>query len=301
MIETILITGYLGSGKTTLVNALLATLAAEGKRASLLINDFGDVNIDAALVTGEYASKYDVNSGSIFCSCTAGQLYAALGEITADVPDVLLVEASGMAAPATFNELLDSEAMRNAFALRGNITVVDAGRFTQIAPFFQVARQQVQAADLLLINKTDLANETQLQQLRDVLQDMNPAAPIEKTRRSVIPPAALEALAPLGRMNQPAADAPPPSLAATTLRSNCPVDRAGFDEVISELGDSLLRLKGNIRFGEETRFISLAGGELEDSPAAILPGETLKTCFVAITYGMAAGDVRDLFESCFTA
>ena len=100
MIETILITGYLGSGKTTLVNALLAKFASEGKSASLLINDFGDVNIDTAIVSGEYASKYDVHSGSIFCSCTAGQLYNALGAITADAPDVLLVPEDEVAERA---------------------------------------------------------------------------------------------------------------------------------------------------------------------------------------------------------
>ena len=301
MIETILITGYLGSGKTTLVNALLAAFANEGKSASLLINDFGDVNVDAAIVSGKYASKYDVHSGSIFCSCTAGQLYDALWAIAADAPDVLLVEASGMAAPAAFGQLLETKIMRDAFCIRGNITVVDAGSFTKIAPFFQVARQQVQAADLLLVNKIDLASESELDSLHGVLREFNPDALIERTHQSAIPQDTLARLLPLERMNQPLSDAPPASLAATTLSATLPLDRAAFEEVLDELGDSLLRLKGNINFAGQTRFVSIAGGELHETPAAKLSEDSQNTCFVAITYRVHSSDVRDLFESCIVS
>ena len=112
-VPVIALTGCLGAGKTTLLNHLLRT---PGARLGVVINDFGDINVDAALVSGEVDEPASVAGGCLCCMPDAGGLESALERLTAARADLdaILVEASGLAEPPNLVRLLRSAASRRS-------------------------------------------------------------------------------------------------------------------------------------------------------------------------------------------
>ncbi len=148
------VSGYLGAGKTTLINRLLA--GDHGLRLMVLVNDFGAINIDEALIEAQADDMIALSNGCVCCTMGA-DLFMALGDaLDRDPrPDHLVIEASGIADPAAIANAAIAEP---DLSYAGIVTLVDAGNIDallddeQIAP--QVA-QQITAADLVLVTKTD--------------------------------------------------------------------------------------------------------------------------------------------------
>jgi len=155
-IPLVVLGGYLGAGKTTLLNQLLSN--ADGRRVAVLVNDFGEVNIDAALIRERGADVIQLENGCICCSI-GGRLAEALTAIDAraERPELLVIEASGVSDPLRIAQvgLLD-----RAFRLHGIVVAVDAERVQttlQDAYVGDIVRQQIAGATALVLTKTDLA------------------------------------------------------------------------------------------------------------------------------------------------
>ena len=100
-IDVWLLTGYLGAGKTTMLNNLLGAEMFKGKRVALVINEFGQLGIDGALVRPGEWTKFELNKGSLFCACIKVDTVKVSG-IAFDIkPDVVIIEATGLAKPLT--------------------------------------------------------------------------------------------------------------------------------------------------------------------------------------------------------
>ena len=165
-VPVIALTGYLGAGKTTLLNHLLRT---PGARLGVVINDFGDINVDAALVTGEVDEPASVAGGCLCCMPDAGGLETALERLTMARPDLdaILIEASGLAEPANLVRLLRSTALRRV-RYAGLIDVIDAvndERTVSASNALEAAAgaagtaappARYSAATLVVVTKTDL-------------------------------------------------------------------------------------------------------------------------------------------------
>nr|WP_311526880.1 GTP-binding protein [uncultured Ralstonia sp.] len=156
-IPLVVLGGYLGAGKTTLLNQLL--LNATGRRVTVLVNDFGEINIDAALIRERGADVIQLENGCICCSI-GGRLAEALTAIDAQAerPELLVIEASGVSDPLRIAQvgLLD-----RAFRLHGIVVAVDAERVQttlQDAYIGDIARQQIAGATALVLTKTDLVD-----------------------------------------------------------------------------------------------------------------------------------------------
>ncbi|WKR21265.1 CobW family GTP-binding protein [Actinomyces israelii] len=151
-VPVIALTGYLGAGKTTLLNHLLRT---PGARLGCVINDFGDINVDAALVSGEVDEPASVAGGCLCCMPDAGGLETALERLTAARADLdaILIEASGLAEPPNLVRLLRSAASRRV-RYAGLIDVVDAVNDARTIGGAPPARYG--AATLVVVAKTDL-------------------------------------------------------------------------------------------------------------------------------------------------
>jgi G3E family GTPase len=178
-IPIVLITGYLGSGKTTVVNHLLGTTALAGRDVALVINEFGTLGVDGALVDADrLAKQYEINSGSLFCSCTKLQLFRSMQDIAETLrPDLVLVEATGVAEPADFLSLVsDVPNLARQFSILATLAVVDAKHFTKVAPFMRAARKQVACASGVVINKADLVPQDDIAKLQNLLAEMNSSA-----------------------------------------------------------------------------------------------------------------------------
>ncbi|NLF33177.1 MAG: hypothetical protein GX591_20110, partial [Planctomycetes bacterium] len=176
------------------------------------------------------------------------------------------------------------------------LCVVDAAAFTQVAPFMQACRRQVRAADGIVINKADRVSDEDLAVLQAVLAEINGRAPRTAVLHGAIDPSFLD-----GLRHVPSAESlrrcAPAEVVAASIRSAKAVDRARFDAIVNELGNRLLRLKGNVHFSCGRRFLQRVGRDQEEGPAR--SGLEPATAFTAIAFGMTAEELARRFETAF--
>lgn len=184
-----LLTGFLGSGKTTVLRHLLETLPGKTERegplrCGVLVNEFGKVSIDGPLLRKGRAQVplWEINRGSIFCYCAKGDfLRTLLTEVRHSAPTLLLVEASGVADPTDLERDFARPILSPLYRLVRNICVVDAPRFEETQDLFPLVSKQVLTAHLLLVNKCDLLSPNERERLGQRLRKLNPAAALRFT------------------------------------------------------------------------------------------------------------------------
>ncbi len=178
------IAGFLGSGKTTVLNKLLATLG--NRTAGLIINEFGSIGVDAGRIEEEGRKKGDIfelNNGQIFCSCLAGPLSSALVQLAEKKPDLIIAECSGLSKPATLKDLSAGveKATSGAIHFGGLITVVDAPRLPVLHESVQVISEQIRYAGAVVLNKIDQCSEAQILEAETLIHAANDSVQIRNT------------------------------------------------------------------------------------------------------------------------
>jgi G3E family GTPase len=173
-----LISGFLGSGKTTLLNRILA--GDHGRRIAVMVNDFGEVSIDAALVESADETSITLANGCICCSI-ASDLVGAVRDVLRrpNPPEQLVVEMSGIADPGSV--LRTFSVMEKTWPLHVDavIALVDSEHFPEEgAEHYTLAREQLVLADVVLVNKTDLVSRSRVDELRARIQGYVPTARI---------------------------------------------------------------------------------------------------------------------------
>ena len=298
-IPIVLITGYLGAGKTTLINHLLSLPEVAEHKLALVINEFGALGVDGKLVRAGRYAKFEINHGSLFCICTLADLVKALDTIARAVrPDRVLVEVTGIAETRDFEDLLGEPRLFGQFKLQANVCVVDGLNFTKVAGFLTAASRQVEWADGIILNKADLVDESDLGKLGAVLRTMNPDAQQVAARHGAIPFSFLENLT-YRRRPGGLAVRPPAQVVAVSLQTDRVVDRACFQNLLKQLGTRVLRLKGNIVFGEGPRFVEVVYDRFCEKPACDALGSM--TAFTVIASQISVDDLRSFFESTWRA
>jgi G3E family GTPase len=162
----LVIGGFLGAGKTTLLNRLLADDA--GCRRAVLVNDFGAVNIDASLVAARSGDAIALTNGCVCCSI-GGDLSGALMRVLDDAArfDAVVVEASGVSDPWRIAQIGLADP---GLSLDGVVVLVDAAAVLEQAAdplLADTLRRQLQGADLVVLNKTDLVDERRREAARN--------------------------------------------------------------------------------------------------------------------------------------
>ena len=162
-----LISGYLGTGKTTLINQLLRTTK---KKIALLVNDFGDVNIDESLIESRTDSLLSIAGGCVCCSY-GNELIETLESMNSSeiLPHHIVLEASGIALPS---KIIQTVSLMNFLSFHGTVLLTDASRIqAQLNDIYisDTIRLQIQEHDLLVLNKTDLIGEKDLSDCIDAL------------------------------------------------------------------------------------------------------------------------------------
>ena len=247
--------GYLGAGKTTLVNHLLT--AAHGMRIAVLVNDFGEVNVDAALIASHDGDTMSLANGCMCCSLTNGfaQAINAVLERKTQM-DAIVIEASGVAEPgriAQYGQMYD-------LPLDGVITVADAERIRDQAVnkyVGEIVMHQLVQADIILLNKSDCVAGGELGDVRNWLASKAPGIPVLETVRSNVP---LDILIGRGGSRQ-ATPGVPLRFATTTnhealhrtwvIRRDTPVRRAAISRLARRMGSHIFRAKGFINLAED--------------------------------------------------
>ncbi len=251
-----LITGFLGAGKTTLVNRLLQSPAA--KDAAVIVNEWGRVSIDHLLVQQVDERMVALPNGCVCCALR-GDLVNTIRDLLAQVQKGeigrfrrVIVETSGLADPAPVLQTLSLEPwLRQNAELTGVVTVVDGQQGLQTLERHPESQRQVAVADLLLVSKIDVATEAQLEQLESKLRSLAPFANLERAASGTIAPERVlevqhTSAQDLGSERLEAQHTE--ALDAVSLERNTPIAAEAFDtfleHIISNRGADLIRVKG---------------------------------------------------------
>ncbi len=246
-----ILAGFLGAGKTTLLNHLLQH--AQGRRIAVLVNDFGRINIDAALVRSRTDEMISLANGCVCCTVSS-DLTRTLIDLAQrpDPPDALVLEASGLADPTGIAQV----ALANpALRLDGVLTVIDALEFDEAitnAASATIARQQ-DAADLFVLSKTDLIDPDREAALKARLGQQYPATPVVTAPNGRLPASVVLGIRTTRdpRQEPPAPWAHSAAFESWSLRAHAPLDRFALDDFLRELPPPLLRAKGVLHLAQD--------------------------------------------------
>jgi G3E family GTPase len=303
-VPVLLVAGFLGAGKTTVVNHLLAH--AEGRRIAAVVNDFGAINIDAALITGAADGVVSLSNGCICCSLESDLLRTLVALLRRDPrPDIIVIETSGVADPADIvRNLMDPMIWREA-PLETVLCVVDAT--TPVAMLNDaLLRSQVRAADVVALSKVDLADAASHAQVRDAVRAMRPAAVVVDALHGEVSAALLF---PAGVDRVPTPREPGPRRPAAdrfetlSWTSEQPVSLPRLQEAIGRLAPKLARAKGLFDTVEQPGRLmafQFAGGRATlapgGTPAAGMP--RTRIVFVAEIGVLSSAEIDSIMEGC---
>ena len=180
-----IITGFLGSGKTTLLNHILTN--QEGLKTAVLVNEFGEIGIDNELIVATDESMVELNNGCICCTINEDLVNAVYKILEReDKIDYLVVETTGLADPLPVALTFLGTELRDLTRLDSIITMVDCANFSLDLFNSQAAQSQIQYGDVIILNKTDLVDEADVDALEVRLRDWKQEARILRTQKSQV-------------------------------------------------------------------------------------------------------------------
>lgn len=195
-VPVIILAGFLGSGKTTFLQQAVERCLAKSQVPAIIMNEVGDVNLDGQLLPDQVAME-ELLSGCICCSIR-GDFGVKLYElVSTQSPDVIIVECTGIAEPMELVDTLTEVSLYAPVQLTQIITIVDTAQMAeQVLPveggagskkLERLLREQVRAANMLVLNKCDLLEEVEVNRIAGSLRDWNPTAQMHRTSHATIP------------------------------------------------------------------------------------------------------------------
>lgn len=187
-----MLSGFLGSGKTTLLQRLLAYWKEQGLRPAVVMNELGEVNLDGVMV-GEEVPMTEMLGGCICCSIRSdlsAQLYELIRE---ERPDLVVIEATGAANPLEMFDAVTESSLYLELDIRPMITVVDAAHLAELyakqqGKTYRLMLEQIRCGSDLILNKIDRIGQEQQQEMRELLERLNPYARIIPAVRCEVDP-----------------------------------------------------------------------------------------------------------------
>ncbi len=265
-IPLLLLSGFLGAGKTTLLNRILS--GDHGQRIAVLVNDFGAVDIDRRLIAAADGESLRLSNGCICCSIGSSLMEALLKLLARpDPPERLIIEASGVADPARIGAI---GMAGDAFRLEAIVTVVDAETVeTRLADpqIGATVRRQIEAADLLILNKTDLVAAEGITGVWNALRSLSPA-PVVPAVNAAVPDALLFDLSPVlpKALSVPAQDHAA-AVRTLTMMPEGPIDRERLPALAEAIAATAWRAKGFLDIGGSVSLLQVVGRRWTCSPA----------------------------------
>ena len=180
------ISGFLGSGKTTLLNQILQN--CENLKVTVLVNEFGDINIDSQLLVSIDEDMIELSNGCICCTINADLVDAVYRILErSDKINYLVVETTGVADPLPVILTFLGSDLKHMTRLDSVITVVDSETFTPEHFESTAALNQIVYGDIILLNKVDLVDSRSVQELEQFIRGLKPQARILETVQSQVP------------------------------------------------------------------------------------------------------------------
>ncbi len=179
-----IITGFLGSGKTTLLNHILSN--RQDLKVAVLVNEFGDINIDSQLLISIEEDMMELSNGCICCTINEDLVEAVYRVMEKDI-DYLIIETTGIADPVPIALTFLGTELRDMTHLDSILTVVDAEAFTPEHFGSEAARQQLLYSDIVILNKTDLVTPEQVDLVEGYITTIKPGSRTIRAEKGGIP------------------------------------------------------------------------------------------------------------------
>lgn len=262
-----LITGFLGSGKTTFLRRL--TERYRDRRLVYLVNEFASTDIDGRRLALPSDRTLSVVGGSIFCRCLATEfvemLRAARTYFAGDAEGVV-IEASGIADPRVFGRMLEETHLDQVYVPARQVTLVDPGTFGKLLHTLPNIEAQVASADVVLINKTDLHTAGELGEIEAEIRALNAGARLIRTQHA---DAEIDIFAKSERAAARGEYAlcRDPRFSTSTAHPPGPVAWEKLRGAIMQLGEVLYRAKGFVLCDDGWRYVDWAADVWTEEPA----------------------------------
>ena len=258
MIPFYIVTGWLGSGKTTLVKKILNEYGSK-KKIAVIQNEFAPSGVDGQELqnTKQSFKLIEINNGSVFCVCQLDNFMGVLETLSTDYePEAIFLESSGLADPISIAEILQSPKIKDKISLKYIYTVIDALNFERTFQMMARFKHQVLVADKLIVNKIDLQEDTQSKVI-DQLKKWNPFAEIIKTSHCDIDFTDLfdeeKIEAGKSQMMIPVVEGGnKPDMGLSLLRMHDKISKEGLIEFIEEIKPTSQRIKGFVHLFDGT-------------------------------------------------
>ena len=254
-----ILSGFLGSGKTTLLNQMLKS--ANGLRIAVMINDFGDVNIDKDLVVGQSGDVVELSGGCMCCTIRDDLLSSAQELLRSGRAfDYLIVETSGLADPAIVAQTFLVPGLEESFRLDAVVTMVDSANIESSLEQNETAREQIRCADLLVVNKLDLVTPEDMDRIRSRLAEINTRVRALPATNGIVPIGLLldiDAHREAGVPEVPEVPGVPDNdhrhhhahhgeVLSVSFADDIELDYDKFDRFVQNLPDAVYRAKGTV-------------------------------------------------------
>ena len=300
MIPLSLVTGFLGSGKTTFLRRVIDYY--RDRKLVYLVNEFSPLDVDGHVLAEEIGDLVALPGGSIFCTCLVTEFVGALTAIPdrfgADGTSVegVVVEASGIANPKVVEKMLADTRLDQVYALSSVVTIVDPGTFPAVVQSLPNVVAQVESSDVVILNKTDIYDSTAAAAAEAEVRRIKPDANV---LRAVQCDVDLETLAGAGLLGDgeprglegelaPCAD-PNYARMSVLLKGDVELDR--LRNLIEPMGRDLYRLKGFARVKGHVHYIDYTQASLT---ARRVGDRDVQPVLVLIVSGHAQGQGREL-------
>jgi len=320
----VVLTGFLGSGKTSTLGHWLAHTDVPLKRTAVIINDFGSVNVDAALLSRRQLELRSITGGCVCCQSFEDLISQV--ETLAKNPDLDLVwiETSGLADPEEVLDHLSVPELQDSTVIRRLVLVVDGSDFPCSWRGRAVQEEQIRYADLILLNKTDRIDDSARQRVEISLRQINPEARIIVTQHGKVEPGLLSDAGEKNHSHGHAhsheehdhdhcdhdhcdhdhshahAEDLPHAASTLFLPLAAPVERSAFQRFLGALPTSVFRAKGFIRLTENPGQLHTFQQVRDQAELLLLPLETstdIATGLVFIGPHLDERRIRELAET----
>jgi G3E family GTPase len=275
-IPALIVSGYLGSGKTTLVSHLLADAQTKGLRLAIISNEFGDTGIDRALLDQGNEGFVELDGGCVCC-----RLSDALGETLEAIinqvqPDRIVLETSGVALPGEVLIQFWRPPIDAMISEEVIVVLVDAEHLARTSELEQTFLEQLEAADLVLLNKRDLIDSDTATRCLKRIDELTLGQPVIETTHSFVDPTLLFPPDPAGvrlERRDPAAEMHAHTHERFSTEELSFEGEVDLDQVVQQLQAlSAIRVKGFVRTQEGVRTVQGVGERINiDEPLQPIP------------------------------
>lgn len=253
--EVIILSGFLGSGKTTVLQHLIRS--SKDSKIAILLNDFGDVPVDSSIIEDDKgdAPVIEIGGGSVFCSCLKEAFVKAMLSLTSSDAQRVLVEASGMSDPSGVTRMLNLAKLDSFYEEPLIICLFDPQRSIKLAKVLEVIPRQIRAAHVVVLTKSDITTKEERDIAREYILSVQKNVPIIESSQGYVDLHTLQAFTNSANM-------------ANFMSFNTPETRPdsfiikdsvkNLDVLIDILknADSLLRVKGYVNTPQGSVFIT---------------------------------------------